>query len=132
MANSKDNRVRLGKLASELATDHHGRLRAWNLERAIEDLQQKPAEHGQEQLRILKEQLVEFNVQLKTANTVIAVIVSELTKDHDCSLKAIDELSEALQLEAAKRANLEVERISTIRGKYWNWYTMPLGKNDND
>ncbi len=80
MANSKDYRVRLGERARKLAMDHHGRVRAWHLERAIEDLQNKPVEKGEEQLRILKEQLVEFNVQLKTANTVIAIIVSELTK----------------------------------------------------
>lgn len=125
MANSKDYRVRLGKLARELAMDQHGRVRAWHLERAIEDLQNKPVEQGEEQLRILKEQLVEFNVQLKTANTVIAIIVSELTKNHDCSLKHIDRLSETLQLEAAKRSNLKIDRISKIRGKNWNWYSQP-------
>lgn len=91
--------------------------------RAIEDLQNKPVEKGEEQLRILKEQLVEFNVQLKTPNTIIAIIVSEPTKNHDCSLKHIDSLSETLQLEAAKRANLRIDRISNIRGKNWNWYT---------
>jgi len=125
MASSKDYRVRLGERARKLAMDHHGRVRAWHLERAIEEPQNKPLEKGEEQLRILKEQLVEFNFQLKTANTVITIIVSELTKEHGCSLEHIDQLSETLQLEAAKRANLDLERISSIRGKNWKWYTLP-------
>lgn len=125
MANSKDYRVRLGEQARQLAMDQHGRVRAWHLERSIEDLQNKPIERGDEQLRILKEQLVEFNLQLKTANTVIAMIVSELTKDRGCTLEYLDELSETLQLEAARRANLDIERISTIREKNWYWYKTP-------
>lgn len=131
MANSKDYRVRLGERARKLAMDHHGRVRAWHLERAIEELQNKPIEQGEEQLRILKEQLVELNIQLKTANTVIAIIVSELTKDRGCSLEHIDQLSETLQLEAAKRANLDIERISAIRGKNWRWYKLPHGEPGN-
>lgn len=124
MAKSRDYRVRLGKLARELATDRHGQLKGWNLERAIEALQNKPPENGSDYSAAIKVQLNEFNLQLRATNAMIAILISELDCAMASKIQKIDDLGALLQAEAASRSGLEVKQILTMRDQVWHDYDL--------
>ena len=104
------------------ATDEFGRTRGWRLENALEELLRRPDKNGEEQLQLLKDQLLELNLQVRTTNLLMTFITEELDNNPQTGLKLVDELGELLQLEAAKRANLEVHEIATVRNKTWTSY----------
>jgi predicted nucleic acid-binding Zn-ribbon protein len=128
MGKNKDYRVRLGKLARELATDQHGRLKGWNLERAIEALQNKPTEDGGDQISLLKEQLFDIHLQLRSTNAMISILISELDGDAGAIIHKIDELSAKLQAEAAQRAGLKFQELIEVRDKVWYEYDISYWK----